>query len=284
MVIRQKGVGESVKYGVAISEEHLGENAPVLFQGGLEKSIVRASLMGFNSVEIHIRNPNTFDADRLLGIANKNKIHICAVGTGLEYSLNGLCLTSPDMDRRGRTSSRLKEHIDLAAKLNAVVFLGLCRGVAPSHSAHMEYLDRLATELVPIALYALKKGVILAFEPIVFYMTNLLNTTEETLRFLERPGLGTIQLLLDTHHMFIEDKNMEEAFRACKGKIAHVHFSDSNRKYPGSGNVDYTMVCNTLVDIGYDRVVSLEVLPYPSAEQAAREGLKLMKSKLYETL
>lgn len=230
---KQKRVGESVKYGVAISEEHLGENAPVLFQGGLEKSIVHASLMGFNSVEIHIRNPNTFDADRLLGIANKNKIHISAVGTGLEYSLNALCLTSPDMDMRGRT-----------------------------------------------ALYALEKGVILAFEPIVFYMTNLLNTTEETLRFLERPGLGTIQLLLDTHHMFIEDKNMEEAFRVCKGKIAHVHFSDSNRKYPGSGNVDYKMVCNTLMDIGYDRVVSLEVLPYPSAEQAALEGLKLMKSML----
>lgn len=273
-------MSRKVRYGLAISEEYLGDGAPVLLQGGLKKSIIRASEMGFNSVEIHIRNPDRFDAEKLLETANKNNIDISAVGTGLEYSLNGLSLSSPDRDIRYKMSMRFKEHIDLAARLNAVVFTGLCRGKAPSYSDCEEYLDRLADELVPITCYALERRVVLAFEPIAFYLTNLLNTTKETLEFLERPGLETIQLLLDTHHMFIEDKNMDEAFKMCKGRIAHVHISDSNRKYPGSGIIDFTMIGNTLREIGYDRAVSLEVLPYPSGEKAALIGLELIRSKV----
>lgn len=268
------------RYGLAISEEYLGDSAPVLLQGGLEKSMIRASKMGFDNVEIHIRNPGGIDAEKLLETANKSNITISAVGTGLEYTLNGLCLTSPVEEQRNRMSARMKEHIDLAARLNAVVFLGLCRGKAPGYASRGEYLDRLAKELVPLTSYAHEKGVILAFEPIVFYLTNLLNTTDETLEFLERPGLESIQLLLDTHHMFIEDKNMGEAIRRCRGRIAHVHISDSNRRYPGSGNVDYSGVGEALRDIGYDRAVSLEVLPFPSGEEAARAGLELMRNKI----
>lgn len=273
-------MSRKVKYGLAISEEYLGDNAPVLLQGSLENAIVHAAGMCFDSVEMHIRNPYKIDAEKLSDLANRNNIVISAVGTGLEYSLNDLSLTSPDESIRRRMSMRLKDYIDLAAKLDSAVFLGLCRGKAPNYSAREEYLNRLADELAPIAAYALKRRVVLAFEPIVFYLTNLLNTTEETLKFLEGPGLETIQLLLDTHHMFIEDKNMYEAFRMCKGKIAHIHISDSNRQYPGSGNIDYDMVGSALRDIKYDKTVSLEVLPYPGGEMAALAGLKLMQAKL----
>ncbi|WHH58800.1 sugar phosphate isomerase/epimerase family protein [Petroclostridium sp. X23] len=271
-------MSRKVSYGLAISEEVLGEGAPVLLQGGVEKAMIRASELGFDSAELHIREPGQFDVQKLLDISNQKNIRIAAVGTGLEYGLNGLNITSPDKSLREKMSARLKEHIDFAANFNAVVFLGLLRGKAPSYAARKEYLDRLAQEFIPIAAYAAERGVILGLEPIVFYLTNLLNTTEETLEFLERPGLETIQLLLDTHHMFIEDKDMFESFRMCKGKIAHLHISDSNRQYPGGGNVDYTKVGDVLKEIGYDRAVSLEVVPYPSGEQAAVYGIEWMRS------
>ena len=210
--------------------------------------------------------------------ADENQIGIAAVGTGLEYSLNGFSLTSPDAGLRNRMSARLKGHIDLAEKFDAVVFLGLCRGKAPDYNTREEYLNRLAEELRPIACYAHERGVILGFEPIVFYLTNLLNTTQETLEFLDRPGLQDIQILLDTHHMSIADKDMDESLRMCKGRIAHLHISDSNRQCPGSGNIDYDMVGNTLKEIGYDRAVSLEILPYPSGEQGALNGIEWMRS------
>lgn len=271
-------MSRKVSYGLAISEEILGDGAPVLLQGGLEKAMIRASEMGFDSVELHIRDPHKIDAVRLLEISDKHEIRIAAVGTGLEYGLNGFNITSPDKSLRDKMSSRLKEHINLAARFNAVVFVGLLRGKAPNYASRQEYLDRFAEELAPIASYAAEKGVMLGLEPIVFYLTNLLNTTEETLEFLKRPGLESVQLLLDTHHMFIEDKDMFESFRMCKGKIAHLHISDSNRQYPGGGNVDYVKVGSVLKEIGYDKAVSLEVVPYPSGEQAAIYGIEWMRS------
>lgn len=269
--------GKRVRYGLTISEEYLGDNAPVLLQGGLEKSIIRASELGFDSVEMHIRGPSGFDVQRLKETAGRCGVEISAIGTGLEYTMNNLCFTSPDKGIRNKMSERMMEHIDLAGKLGSVVFLGLCRGRAPDFASRGEYLERLAEELAPIVSYAREKEVTLAFEPIAYYMTNLLNTTEETLEFLNRPGLQAIQLLLDTHHMFLEDKDMEKAFRICRGRIAHVHISDSNRKYPGSGNIDFVLVGNILKEIGYDRAISLELLPYPEGEGAAAAGLEVMR-------
>jgi hypothetical protein len=83
---------------------------------------------------------------------------------------------------RDKMAMSIKEFIDFVAQLNAVVFLGLCRGKAPDYAIRGEYLNRLVEELVPISAYSLKNGVILGFEPIVFYLTNLLNTTDILLK------------------------------------------------------------------------------------------------------
>ena len=275
---RRRNKSRRVKYGLAISEEVLGDGAPVLLQGGLERAMFQARTLGFESVEMHIRNPGEFHADRILELAGNLELTVSAIGTGLEYTLNGLSFTSPDPAVRERSIQRFKEHIDLAAPLGAVVFLGLCRGRAPSFAKRQETLDLLAETLVPIAAYGEKRGVVLGFEPIAMYLTNLLTTTQDTLDFLKRPGLSSLQLLLDTHHIFLEDRDLEASFRQCRGRIAHVHISDSNRLSPGYGNVDWRRVGKVLKSIDYAGSVSLEVLPFPDSAEAAQRGLKWMRS------
>ena len=266
-----------IRYGIAISQEILGEGAPVPFQGGIPEGMAKAAAMGFDCVELHIRNPSSFDAKVLARISDETGVRIAAIGTGLEYALNGLSLTSDDSSVRARAADRMREHIDLAAHFGAVVFLGLIRGKCGTKARLAEYLDRLADQLVPLAAYAAEKKVPTGLEPVAYYFSDLLNTTDETLDYLARPGLESIGLLLDTHHMFLEDKSMEEAFRKCAGKITHIHISDSNRRYPGAGNVDYKLVSRSLDGIGYCAAVSLEILPAPSADEAARRGLEWMQ-------
>jgi sugar phosphate isomerase/epimerase len=267
-----------VGYGVAISQEILGEAAPVPFQGGIAEGMAAAAALGFDCVELHIRNPRDFDPAALAAAADAAGVRIAAIGTGLEYGMNGLSLTSDDASVREKALQRMREHIDLAAHFGAVVFLGLIRGKCGKKARLAEYLDRLATHLVPLADYAAEKQVPTGLEPVAYYFSDLLNTTEETLAFLERPGLGGIGLLLDTHHIYLEDKDMAEAFRSCRGRITHVHLSDSNRRYPLAGNVDFDLVARTLDDLGYAGAVSLEVLPTPSGEEAARRGMAWMRT------
>lgn len=271
------GVRRKVEYCIAVSEEILGEGAAVPLQGDFEKTFAIAAAIGFDSVELHIRGPASYEPASLKALSEKHGLRIAALGTGLEYSLNGNCLTSPDPDVRRRMAARLTDYIDLAAPFGAVVFIGLLRGKAPRSAEIPYYLDLLASELVDIVAYADDRNVRLGLEPIVFYMTNLLNTTQEGIDFVKRPGLGSIQFLLDTHHMFIEDRDMMESFRMAAGKIAHVHISDSNRRYPGAGNVDYGAVGGALKEITYGGAVSLEILPAPDGETAATRGIEWMR-------
>ncbi len=263
---------------VAIAEEHLGEKAPVLFQTGVLDGMKQAKDLGYNGVELHIRNPGDLDADAIETLSKETGVAVTAVGTGLEYGLNKLCFTSPEKSVRDNTVVRFKEHIDLAARFNANVFVGLCRGTAPSMAEVPAYLDLFAETLLPVQEYADSKGVILTIEPITYYMTNLLNTVEETLEFMNRPGFEKMELLLDSHHMWLEDKDMYgEAVQVCKGKIGHFHISDSNRRYPGAGNVDFDRLAESLKSVGYTGPVSLEVLPYPSGKEAAAKAIDWMK-------
>ncbi|WP_319561581.1 sugar phosphate isomerase/epimerase family protein [Marispirochaeta sp.] len=263
---------------LAVSEEKLGDNAPVLFQDGIIRGMQSAKDLGFTGVEIHIRNPGQIDEDSLLAAEKDLDIKICAVGTGLEYGLNKLSFTSDNPEIRQKTRKRFMEHIDLASKLNASVFVGLCRGTAPDYASIQPYLERFAQELLPLQEYADSKQVVLTLEPIAYYMTNLLNTVDDCLDFMARPGFEKLQLLLDTHHMFLEDKDMYgAAFDKCAGKIGHFHVSDSNRRHPGAGNVDFDKVAEKLKQIGYDRPVSLEVLPHPSGTEASRLCMEWMR-------
>ena len=265
-----------VQFCIAISEEELGNSAPVPIQGGIINALKQSSKLGFTAVEIHIRNPRQLDFDSIADTAEKLGISIAAVGTGLENTLNGLSLTSPDDQSRRFASDRYLEHIDFASLFGATVFVGLCRGSAPTEHSRREYLDRLTSELIPLAEYAGKRNVTLSLEPIVSSMTNLLNTTAETLEYLSRVGLESVRLLLDTYHMYHEDPDIIDAFRMCKGRIDHVHISDSDRKYPGSGKIDFSAVGFCLNEIGYDKAVSLEIIPDPDGVTAAVTGLDWM--------
>lgn len=260
-------------YGVAISEEILGEQAPVLLQGGLMGAMERAAAIGFTAVELHIRNPQGLDADVLAERADALGISIAAIGTGLEHSLNGLSLTSADEEIRAAAVEALMRHIDFAQHFDAVVFLGLIRGSAGRMAQVPAHLDLLARELEPVAAYAGEREVKTGFEPVAYYFSDLLNTTEETLTYLDRPGLEGIGVLLDTHHMFLEDPDIGAAIRDAAPRLTHVHVSDSNRRYPGGGNIDFSQVCQVLAEVDYTGAVSLEVLPWPDAETAAQRGL-----------
>jgi sugar phosphate isomerase/epimerase len=267
-----------VKYSIAISSEILGDGAPVPLQGNLGTSLQTASELGFNAFEYHIRDPQNIDAKELAALCEKYGMTLAAIGTGLEYSLNGNVFTSPKAAIRKRTAEKFQAFIDLASQFGACVFLGLCRGKAPGFAEREKYLDLFAQEARPLIDYARRKNVILALEPIAFYMTNLLNKTVETLDFIALKKLDGVQLLLDTHHMYIEDPSVEEAFRVSAGMTAHIHISDSDRRYPGSGRVDYAAVGRVLKETGYAGAVSVEILPYPSGVQAARYSIQWMKS------
>jgi sugar phosphate isomerase/epimerase len=50
--------------------------------------------------------------------------------------------------------------------------------------------------------------------------------------------------------------------------ITHVHLSDTNRKPPGWGHMDFAIIMSTLDEVGYSNYVSAEQLNYPTQDDA----------------
>jgi sugar phosphate isomerase/epimerase len=63
---------------------------------------------------------------------------------------------------------------------------------------------------------------------------------------------------LDLFHMNIEENDIHEAFRRCKGRIYDVHIADNNRFAPGMGTLDFPAIVETIKSTGYTGALTLE--------------------------
>ena len=271
-----------MRYGLVCSLEPVPLDRPVAFQGPLETYADLVRAIGYEAIELHLRNPRQVDAQSINKTADNSGLTICALSTGLEYGLNGLSLISDDVTVRQAAILRLREHIDLAAALSVkqpcLVVIGTMRANIPDPSRRAEYEAYHTNALLDLAAYARQQDVQLVVESITRYISNYLNTVPETARYLRGLDQPNLKLHIDTHSMNIEDADLPAAVLAGAAELGYVHFSDSNRRFPGGGNIDFKPIIKKLVDIGYDGMITSECLPLPDAETAARQGLEYMKA------
>jgi sugar phosphate isomerase/epimerase len=67
------------------------------------------------------------------------------------------------------------------------------------------------------------------------------------------------------------------ALREHRDKLIHVHLADNTRLFPGSGSIDFRAFLRTLLSCGYGGWLSMEYLPRPDEETAARRGIEYIK-------
>lgn len=77
--------------------------------------------------------------------------------------------------------------------------------------------------------------------------------------------------------MQIDECDPAAAVRRCAGKLGYVHLADNSRRYPGSGQIDFSKILAALQEIGYNGYLSVECFPYPSSQEAAGAALRYLK-------
>lgn len=141
--------------------------------------------LGFDGVEVAVRDPSLVSPDAIAKDAAALGIVIPAIGTGQAYVDEGLALTSPDAARREGAERRLMAQIELAARFGALVIIGLIHGPVPPGETRAQAEDRLCAGLSRVARAARPRGVRLVIEPINRYESNWLSTVDEVLALLE---------------------------------------------------------------------------------------------------
>lgn len=266
-----------IKYGVNCALEPVAENAPVVLRGNIENIAKTVAEIGYNGLELFIRDPGNYSGKQLKKVADEHGIEFCAIATGMEYTKNGLCLIDDNPASRVKSIDRLKEHIDLAQQLDCAVIVGIMRGNINDFSKYNHYLGLLSEALQILSQYAKESGVMLYIEAIMRYVNNYLCTVDETADYVRSLGLDNLKLHIDSHLMNVEDRDIKKSILASRDVLGYVHLSDSNRAYPGGGSFDFKAMMNTLQDIGYNGYATVECQPYPTQTDCALRGLQYMR-------
>ncbi len=246
--------------------------------GSLEANCAKIAALGYQGVELAIRDPRLVDLDGLASLADRYELRVPAIGTGQAWGEEGLSFTDPDPAVRQAAIERIQSHIPVAARFGAVIIIGLIRGLVRPGIETSQAMSWLIEALQACSQAASPAGVRLALEPINRYETTLINSAAQGLDLIEAVGADNFGLLLDTFHMNIEEPSIEASIQTCGSRIFHFHVADSNRWYPGAGHLDFHSILNRLYATNYTGFVSGEFLPKPDADTAAREAIQYLKS------
>ena len=250
------------------------------YSGDFARNVRRIAELGYDGVELAIRDPALLDPDAVGRIMVEAGLEVPAIGTGQAYVEEGLSFTSPDSQIRAGAIARIQAQADFAAHFGSQVIVGLIRGRLVEGVSRERAMQWLVAALRECAGYAVQKGVGLNFEPLSRLDTDLVNTVEEALALVEEVGAPNLGLLLDTFHMNIEEPSIYASLVRAGVHITHVHVSDSNRRYPGAGHLDFGQVVATLVALDYEGYVSAEILPFPDPDTCAVRTIAHMRPLL----
>lgn len=263
-----KAAGRRV--GVAISPRPTSF-APLLFGGRLAEGLRLAGELGFDVVELSLREAGDVDRSSLRRSLDESGLALSGIATAQACLFDGLCLSSEQASVRDATVRHLETLIELAAEFGAAVILGGIRGRLDD-----DFAKRIAQRAGAVkaisdcARRASGLGVEILVEPINRYETNFVNTTDEAIELIEELGLPSVRLLLDTFHMNIEERSFADTIRRAGSRLGYVHLVDSNRLAPGQGHLPFGSILQALDDIGFNGPMVAEVMPLPDAASAAR--------------
>lgn len=269
---------EHFRYALS-SAAYAPETAPILLRGDICSNLERAGVLGYQAIEVHLRENDPVDLPAILATMNRTGVNISTLVTG-RLMTEGNCSLSDDRPYAMNAAiGGTKQYIDLAASLGADLVIGWLLGNIPAGTlCRKRYLDRLARNLRLLTPYAAERGVRINIEIINHYEVNIFTTVKSLMDFKKEYGLENLYVHLDTFHMNIDEDSFETAIRLAGNQIGYVHLADNQRRFPGSGMLDFKSILSLLRSVDYEGYLSVECFPVPDGEEAARRAIGYMRS------
>ncbi|HZZ73998.1 MAG TPA: sugar phosphate isomerase/epimerase [Pirellulales bacterium] len=216
--------------------------------------------------------------------------------TGVTVRTTGDNPISPDKAVRQKGIDATKLTLDCCQAAGVQTLVG------PYHSALGDFTGQGPTaaewswgveSMRHVAEHAQQAGVMLGVEYLNRFECYLLNCAQDTVRFVKDVNHPSCQMMYDTFHANIEEKDPIGAIHDCHKQMVHFHVSENDRGTPGAGNIPWKKTFAALEEVGYDGWLVVEAfglaLPalvaatkiwrrmYESEDQLAKDALAFMK-------
>lgn len=130
--------------------------------------------------------------------------------------------------------------------------------------------------LAPIAE---RNGVTLVLEALntqIDHVGNFLAYTKDSAALIDMVNSEYIKVLYDVYHMQINEGNIIDTIKEYVNSIGYIHIADvPGRNEPGTGEINYGKVMDTLRKLNYEGVIGFELTPLKDSMKVARELIEL---------
>lgn len=245
------------------------------FRGDYEVSFSHLKNLGYQGVELLIRDPATVDVPTLEALLKAYDLELAVIGTSPMQIMDKLFLLHPEESVCREARNRFHGLLALCRHFNVPALLGKYRG-------HL-FSDDLTpmTELVrDLCMEAERYGVKLLLEPQNPASINNINSMADALDFLKTVDSPALGLMADIFHMGITEQSICDSLRSIAPHLGFVHMSDSNRMVPGQASLPIMDVMKTLRNIDFDGFVSLEIRQVPDSATAAAEAISYLQKEV----
>ncbi|MGF6847074.1 D-psicose/D-tagatose/L-ribulose 3-epimerase [Chitinophaga sp. W3I9] len=251
----------------------------------IETTIRRVSALGYTRLEI-AGTPEHYDTKSLRELM---KTHGLSCWGAVTLMLGDRNLLARDEAQRAKSVQYVKDVITMVKELDGhMVAVVPCTvgKIVPDGRPDEEWKWAVGA-LKEIYDYSEAAGIRIGIEPINRFETYFINRADQALALAASVG-PNCGVCLDTFHMNIEEADMFEAIRRAKGKLVGFHVADNNRMAPGMGHLNWKKIIDTLREINYDEVLSVEFCasldrtpanPYPDSIDENPENLSAEQAK-----
>lgn len=254
----------------------------------IETTIRRASSLGYTKLEI-AGSPEHYDTNHVRKLLKEYGLSCWGSVTLMLEDRN---LVAKDDAQRAKSVKYVKDVVQMVKELDGhmvSVVPGTVGKVVPDGRPEEEW-QWAVDSLKEIYEYTEASGILIGIEPINRFETYFINRGDQALALAQAVG-PNCGVCLDTFHMNIEEDDLYEAIRRAKGKIVGFHVADNNRMAPGMGNLNWKKIMDTLQEVGYNDVLSVEFCapldrtpanPYPNSIDEHPENLSQEQKKFLE--
>jgi len=263
------------------------------------EAIEKIAAIGYDGVEILADQPHLFaasiDHDDLARLSQSIKLQGIAIaninantaagyyGQSFWEPLFEPSLANPDPEARQWRIKYTINSIDIAQALGAET-ISITSGRPIPGTIPDQSLTLLEDSLTEIIDYAKKKAVKIGIE----YEPGLLISNSVDLAafldIIDSPWLGAN---LDIGHCVVAGETITESIHRLSNRIFHIHLEDiKGREHyhliPGTGDIDFESVLESLDKQGYSGYASVELYTFPdNPEQAALQSFQYLNKLPY---
>jgi D-psicose/D-tagatose/L-ribulose 3-epimerase len=221
-----------------------------------ELAISSTARAGYDLIEIPALDPSRIDVASTRAMLERHGLQAgVSLGLAPESDIN-----SEDVARVDRGRDTLMRALEVSSGVGSKYLGGVIFGAMTKYSGPTTERARANSVAVikELAQEAQGSGTTIGLEFVNRYESNLLNTAQQTLDYLDLVGEDNVVVHADVYHMNIEESDFRTPILACGERLGYVHVGESHRGYLGTGTINFPEFFGALKEVGYSGPITFE--------------------------